>query len=334
MTSRQEAHARGFTLVELLVSMALLALVSAILFSLLSESQSIWLRSGKRIEAYREARVAFESISRDLGQAALHPYWDYDSANNPKDYVRRSELRFVSGPELLGTSASEPLRGITHSVFFQAPLGHTSRPDYQGLETMFNSCGYFIEFGDDAGYRPDFLASKIEPRRRFRLMQWVQPAEQWDLFASTSGNPGYSGRDWFSKHVTGATATNIHVLAENVIALVLLPRLPGTEDPDGTALAPDYTYDSAPSAWPPPDPQPETENRLPPFVQVTLVTLDEGSAARLDEIEADPVGYLGISSLFKDARDFEDDLQTLKDKLQENRLEYRVFQSAVQLKSR
>ena len=199
---------------------------------------------------------------------------------------------------------------------------------------MFNSCGFFIEYGSDVDYRPGFFGDKVDERTRFRLMQWVLPAESWDLYNWTSGDPGFKESTWYTEHTSGDRTRNIHVLAENVIALVLTPRLSGTEDPTGTALAPDFVYNSAPAAWPPAKPQPDMENQLPPIIQATLVSLDEASAARLEGLSDDPVEFLGLNELFQAAAEFDQDMEKLKETLQDNRLQYRVFQSAIQLKSR
>ena len=163
-------------------------------------------------------------------------------------------------------------------------------------------------------------------------MQWIQPTEEWDLFQHTSGVPGYSGEGWFKDHLGAGQPENVHVLAENVLALVILPMLP-SEEAEPTDLAPDYEYDSAPGMWPPSLPQAQTENALPPLLQVTMVTLDETSGALLDTLATDPVTHLGLAGLFQDADKLEEDLATLGQTLRDNGLQHRVFQSALSLKS-
>lgn len=306
--------------------MTIFLLMMTFLFSMIGHAEKIWISSSGKIGAFREARTAFESLSSTLSQASLNPYWDYDNANNPTNYVRKSELRFSSGPGLLAKETSP-----THSVFFQVPLGRTSNSGYLGMETLFNSCGYYIERSDDSRHRPAFLNGRIQSRTRFRLMQWLEPSEKWGLFKHTSGNPGYSGNGWFSDPVGAGTDT--HVLADNVIALVVLPKLPTLEDPSGAALSPSYSYDSAPAGWPPFLPQARTENQLPPVVQITMVTLHETSADRLEELSAGaPVEFLGLDSLFRQANQLTADLETLTDLLNEHGLRYHVFQSAIKIR--
>jgi len=319
-------RSRGFTLVELLVSMTIFVVLMGLLFSVFDKGQKIWLSSRGQIGAFREARIAFESLTSTLSQASLNPYWDYDNPDNPKFYVRKSELRFTSGPGLLSGE-----KATTHSVFFQAPLGISSDPSYQGMESIFNSCGYYLEHGDNTSTRPTFLNGKVQPVTRFRLMQWVEPGGKWALFKNTSGNPGYAGQDWFKTPIENQTDT--HVLAENVIALVILPKESDVKDPTGTNLAPAFSYDSTPTNWPPSLPQKKTENQLPPIVQITMVTLDETSADRLEILSSgNPVQYLGLSSLFTTAANLEEDLETLKSSLVKDNLRYHVFQSAIKIR--
>jgi uncharacterized protein (TIGR02599 family) len=317
---------RAFTLVELLVSMTIFVILMALLFSVFDQSQKVWLSSRARISAFREARIAFESLTSTLSRASLNPYWDYDDPNNPRTYVRKSELRFTSGPGLLGGENTP-----CHSVFFQAPLGMTSDPNYRGLETIFNSCGYYLEYADDSSLRPEFLDGVIENRSRFRLMQWLEPGGKWALFDKTSGNPGYSGQDWFQSPVNAKA--DRHVLAENVIALVILPKRSEVEDAAGTSLAPAYSYDSAPQSWPPAVPQKPTENQLPAVVQITMVTLDETSADRLEDLSAgSPIQFLGLEGLFQSSSKLEEDLETLTSLLSQYNLRYRVLQSAINIR--
>lgn len=88
---------------------------------------------------------------------------------------------------------------------------------------------------------------------------------------------------------TGAitSALNVTPIADNVIALIIWPRLPVREDPTGnlpTSLTKDYTYDSQADLNVLPtttSPQNPWDEQLPPVVQVTAVVIDEISAARL-----------------------------------------------------
>lgn len=69
-TKARSLHsATGFTLVELLVAMAILAMMLTLMFSMLSGSMAAWDGGNKRIEAAQAARVGLNTIANDLRRA-------------------------------------------------------------------------------------------------------------------------------------------------------------------------------------------------------------------------------------------------------------------------
>ena len=350
----------AFTLVELLVSMTLLVIIMLLLVSLTNATQRIWTKTTAQTDAFRSARTGFEAMTRRLSQTTLNSYLDYDNnpavtTSYPQHYVRRSELRFITGAasSLVGTArgGTHP----THAMFFQAPLGFFVDTNYYGMVSLLNTFGYFVEVADDSATRPAFLTTltpAIPLHTRFRLWELCEPAEKLTIYTKTSGyltpgntgyipaTPGYNATDWFTTPLQ--TPAYSHVLADNVVALVLLPKLSTTDDPTGTELAPNYTYSTAPVAWPPVYPQSIRENQLPPLVQVTMVAIDETSAARLATLagSTDPATKLGLSNLFATAGSLTDatqpgyamDLNTLTTSLQGLGLSYRVFSSEITIR--
>lgn len=324
----------AFTIVELLVSMVVLSLILVVLASLTEQTRRIWKQTSQRIDAFGAARTAFESLTRNLSQVTLNTYWDYDSISAPQHYVRRSDLRFASGPLAL------PGAGITHSVFFQAPLGYSETSVYRGYENLLNTCGYYLELKDDSSFRPAFLDQLPSPekRKRFRLMELREPSERLSIYKKSSGNPGYKDTDWYTAPISGGDVS--HVLAENVIAIILVPKDPPNQAVSGPSLSSSYSYATAPAAWPPAYPQAKTENQLPPLIQVTMVAIDEASAQRLDLTGGDPFATLGLGNLFNSPGDLTDaskpgyarDLKTLENTLQSLHLSYRVFTSVVSIR--
>jgi uncharacterized protein (TIGR02599 family) len=316
--------------------MVVLSLVLVVLASLTEQTRKVWKQTSQRIDAFGAARAAFESLTRNLSQATLNTYWDYDSITAPQHYVRRSELRFASGPLALPTSGAN----AGHSVFFQAPLGYSESGSYRGYENLLNTCGYYLELKDDGSFRPSFLDQLPSPekRKRFRLMELREPSERLTIYAKSSGNPGYKAADWYTAPLAAGNVS--HVLAENVIALILLPKDPPSQTVSGTPLSASYSYATAPASWPPSYPQAKTENQLPPLIQVTMVAIDEASAQRLARMGGDPVAILGLNNLFVSPGNLADpssagfarDLKTLEDTLQSLHLSYRVFTSVVSIR--
>ena len=269
--------------------MVILSLLMVVLVSMVDRTSTLWKNTTGKIEQFREARNGFESITRRLSQATLNTYWDYDAPTAPTKYIRQSELRYLSGDT--GTiSGMADLPRPTHGVFFQAPLGFVqdSTGGTDQLENLLNTWGYFIEVTDDSALRPPFV--NTPPKNRFRLMEMMEPSEKNNLYKYTSGldtnkkpkSSSYVGNEWFVDSLK-STPRPVHVLAENIIALVLLPKLsPNDQNAGGYAdssLAPAYAYDSTKSNA---DANLNSKNQLPPVMQLNMVAVDEKSAGRMD----------------------------------------------------
>lgn len=321
----------GFTLVELMVSVSLIALVALILVAMTNSTVSTWKYTTGRIEQFRGANSAFESITRNLSQATLNTYWDYNNPNAPSKYLRQSDLRFITGKteKLAGTAIRRP----TQAIFFQAPLGFVDKPaDFSGLDNLINTWGYYVEFRDDALTRPSFISPTLVPaRHRYRLMELMQPSNSLSVYSYTSGVPNYTGKTWFTNAMV-ANPSPAHVLSENVIALVLMPRLSKKEETaTGKTLSADYTYDSTVTGT---DPDINPKNQLPPIVQVTVVAIDEASATRIANGASRPSFDASLDSLFLKTDQFDADIATLQDTLQKSTppINYRVFTSSVSIR--
>ena len=63
----------AFTLIELMVSMAILGLIMVILFSIFEEVNKAWLNSENRVETFTQARAVLDFLSRELSQAVATP---------------------------------------------------------------------------------------------------------------------------------------------------------------------------------------------------------------------------------------------------------------------
>ncbi len=322
----------GFTLIEVLVATTVLVVIMGILLGITSQVSDTWRRTTGEIEQFREARDGFESMTRRLRQATLNTFWDYNSVTAPTNYVRQSELRFISGPASALVSGGGDL--VTQAVFFQAPLGMVvDAPDAEGLEELLNTWGYFVEFGDDLASRPSIITTAISPPQyRYRLYEFMEPANELSIYTHTSGVTGavpnnltYNGRQWFDDAMARPAATRpARPLANNIIALVILPKLSAQEDPTESRLAPNYLYDSTVENA---DPQINPKNQLPPVLQVTMVAIDEVSAKRLASGSTPP--DFGLGSLFRSASAYESDLATLEATLNQKKVSYRVFTSAI-----
>ena len=314
----------GFSILEVLVASAVLALLLVAMLSMTDQVQKTYRSTLGKAEQFREARVAFESITRRLSQATLNTYWDYDSPTTPTRYLRQSELRFLSGQ----ASAILPgaISSTTHAVFFQAPFGFTANSTaFGGMESMVNTWGYFIEFGSDSGLRPPPVNTAGVPEKyRFRLYEMMEPSESLSLYKYTGNSTAsktYTGRTWFTDALDKPNRSS-RVLAENIVALIFRPL-----DPSNASLTTNYTYDTAGDGAI--ATQTASEHQLPPYIEVTMVAIDEVSARRLENGAAPP--DLGLTGLFQTASSYEADLETLRTNLTDRKINYRIFTANVSI---
>ncbi|MFN5961522.1 MAG: prepilin-type N-terminal cleavage/methylation domain-containing protein [Verrucomicrobiota bacterium] len=70
-------RSRGFSLMELMVSTAVLSLLLVMVFQMLNGMQLSWKRTKQVVGEFKEARQAFEDITRRVGQATLNAYMSY-----------------------------------------------------------------------------------------------------------------------------------------------------------------------------------------------------------------------------------------------------------------
>ncbi len=352
---------RGFTLVELLVSTVVLSVLLLVTLTSLDSMQRSWRSSKARVDQFRDARVAFETITRTLSQATLNTYWDYyysgsqsnlpaaGSTTPPAGYVRQSELHFITGSARgLGPADATQAEYPSHSVFFQAPLGHSEL--HRGLAGLLNSRGYYIQFDSDVDRRPSFLPAGVTRTKfRHRLMEYRPPAENAAVNGRTlQGNTVYSTpQTWYKTDLEAASRP----LADNIVLLIISPQVaPENITIAGRQpwwIAPGYRYNSRDrdNSTEVVDPivvdsitkavRQGTQHMLPPQLRVTLVAVDEESAARWMQVRNDTAVDLQVEAdaPFEQALHYERDLERVRTYLTGQRLNFRVFTSVITLRN-
>jgi uncharacterized protein (TIGR02599 family) len=324
----------AFTLIELLVGAAVFMLILTLMLGVLSQTSDIFRRNTAQTEQFREARRAFETISRFLAQATLNTYWDYqrNAQGAPVRYARSSELRFACGPAAaLGLTPPSGIgQAVTQAAVFQVPEGITDDSAIRGkLGSLLNTVGFYVAYGSDASFKP----SHATATEAFRLFLMVEPTESFSIYNFTSGGNGtnirrnsYVGKDWLQ--IPASAASNSSPLASNIIALIFEPIDPAAAST--SIFTSGAVYDSSPTtvftsasgstqqeAW---------ENNLPPTIRVTMVAVDGNSAKRLDAAGITPA-YL--NALFTDPAQIAANLSELGSKLDAKGLSYQVFSAQV-----
>ncbi len=409
---------RAFTLVEVMISTGLIAIIMLLLVSTIDQTQRVWRRTTEKTSQFQAARSAFESMNRRLSQATLNTYYrahelDTNTAKSNFLFRRQSELQFISGPtprffssnpELINLSSPIDKAYPGHALFFQAPIGFTEEEDpgaranatevaprYRNLDNLLTACGYFVEYGPETD-RPEFLTKMTPPpslKYRFRLMEMTVPTEHLLIFqrpkddagyadprifdrsqnyyvgmvdAKRKSNPGWIRPLWMDEaflreKVSGVPIDRFryaHVRADNIVALIILPKLaekdrviPGSDapDPNQLELAPEYEFDSwrileggTVNSYDKKIKLDNTarDNLLPPIVQVTMVAVDEASMARFNASESKIPNWMeGLFTKVRVVEDYMKDIQELEKRLLEdkNKPNYRIFTTDVLLRA-
>ena len=307
----------GFTILEVMVASAVFVLLLGLLMSTISQTSTVTRRATEKVSAFQGARSAFELLTSKLSQATMNSYWDYDSPTTPTKYIRKSELHFVVGP-----AGEDPLPGTSgtgQAVFFQAPGGASENPTYSGMENLLNAYGYYIQY-EQEDELPFRTSSTL--KYRYRLMQAIVDTEDLQVYSSNE----ITGKDWIKDY-------NSAVLAENIVYMAIWPRKTASEDSTGATLTSNFSCNSRNGASN--NPQPETANQLPPTMQVTMVAIDETSAARFCTTSTPPTQISGaLAGLFQvsNTTDFDLDLDKLTTSLAQNNIPFRVFTSIVPMR--
>lgn len=336
----------------------ILLLISA---QVIGTVQSTWTASNARVGQFREARTAFDIITRNLSQATLNTYVDYDksyltdgsglSTEAPSRYLRKSDLRFVSGAaaDLLqagGSAAQSP----GHAVFFQAPLGVSHTPDLVGLDRLLCGRGYFVQYTSDEFFRPSVLPAGL-PRYRYRLMEFSPPAEKNLIYPAATPTPNnnpVASSDWFAQagvlNNSDETPTErglTRPIADNIVALIIAPQIETAANQQGNANNSDdafnfsFKYDSAEKGNG--TGEQGNQHRLPSLVKVVLVAIDERTADQLSQrgdASSPPFGS-DISSLVNPDNgevNLNQRLENIAKVLSEKRVNYRIFSATVPLR--
>jgi uncharacterized protein (TIGR02599 family) len=290
-------------LLEVLVATAVLALLIVVLATATNSTVSVVGRAQAKINQFSAARAAFEQLTSSLGQATLNTRWTYDDPGTPSSYERYSDLHFLVAAG--GTGGQK--------LFFQSPVASSTAGDPSA--DLLEAVGFWVAFGDDSAWRPSHVSTA---RSRYRLFQGTASGPSFNVFDNSTG------AQWTSEVENVPQAA--FPVAENVIALILHPRLPATTDPGGTTLTTDYLYDSRGA-------KAVQQAQLPPAVQVTLIVIDEASAQRMENGTSEPaVIQNALAGKFLQVSNFASDLQSVKTALDAARVNYLVLSAPVTLR--
>lgn len=293
---RGASNRRGFTLVEILASIAVLLMFMALLGQMVNSATKAWGLGTSNTERLQNIRAITDFIGGEL-QAALIP----------SDPSSQTSLQFVLNPS--GTLAiSGSIYGNRDALFWQAPLATDQRLG------EIAEIGYFVHW--------DLTTKSSNPRAQLCRF-FVNPVQ-----SGTTGPPAAESNfliyttpnGWLSDDIIksvvpvagppSSTSLNSYqgLFAENVIGLwVRCFDSAGTEisaDANGVGFSSDFPsrtgYDSRRGYYDSTDTDPahRTIKRLPAIVELSIVMVDSNAAARIT-----PAMQQAIVSLYQNATD-------------------------------
>ncbi len=339
----------AFTLVELLVAMVVSLILVVMLVGVVDQINKTVSNTSLRMDAFQSAQSGFDIMTQKLANATLNTYYGYDSPSAPTVYIRLSDLHFyvAQNSDLTGSPINSTANANSgHSIYFQAPEGYSNTSaTYANTPGLLNACGYFVAFGSDKSYRPMLFGSS-RPKYRYRLMQAIQSTENNGIYAdqeilpSTQTPPPPSPPEappWIGHPNPWFVPLNASALpiADNVIALIVFnPSL----DPAGNLISADYRYNSRQGIPPPPlASSPDTalqSEQMPPVLQVSMVTIDEPSALRLDDGTGAAPAIIenALKGKFTVASSYAKDLSDLETTLAANHIHYQTLATSITLR--
>ncbi len=236
---------KGFTLVELLLAMSILAVLVVLLSSLLGGVSRAWISGEQQVETYQDGRAILELMSRELAQSVISP--------------RFQMVQNVALP------AAANVRQNTVNLFWQAALhstpgGNVSEVGYF-LRDDFHLMRFFVPPEDATNYQI-FAAVPSDISA-----PWTAVASNSALHTPVSGRViGFWARSfdlngdlipWLSSAVPAASPLQFNSAAHFQPAISGQPM--------------SFKYTAASTA---------TAHLLPASIELTIVTLDSKSLQR------------------------------------------------------
>jgi len=125
-----DRNKNAFTMLELLVAMAVFSLLIVLLMGMVDSATKLWRGTENRVEAYREARAALGTMSRDLRNALAGTNTNYFLINTPA-------FALLSDAEKNTNSAG--------AIFFLSAQPSAAQASLNKSDVC--QVGYFLAFG-------------------------------------------------------------------------------------------------------------------------------------------------------------------------------------------
>jgi len=170
---------RGFTLLELLIVIALMAILWGVAYTMFYQSKKVFSLSNNKLEMYQYARIAMDEISRDLKGAILKDNVDYfrsfTEGQGPADAKsNNSVLTFLS---LTPNGSSTPVTLIT---YYLKNTDELMRAEYNDTSYIYGTISSSID-------PSQFTYYKLTANTNYFNLAYIYSSGSTTTWNSTSG---------------------------------------------------------------------------------------------------------------------------------------------------
>lgn len=182
---------RAFTLLEVLVAMAVLAVLLTILLSMVNGASALWRSSEQRVDSFREGRAALNLLTSDL--TGIY-------ASNDPNYFAVA----TTDPEIKRLVTTPAGSKVGDALFFVTSLPEDSQ-DPTGNKSDLCAVGYFVAFGKSSG--------NIAAKNSYNLYRYfISSDDTFDNIQKGQTTPFFKGDD----AKVSATTKEVEIVARNI----------------------------------------------------------------------------------------------------------------------
>ena len=252
---------RGFSLLELLVAMAILSMLMTMMFSLLGGTISLWELGNKRIEAAQTARVGLNIIANDLRRAISDQQISYTASGNATTNVIPFWAVQTNAPTKIDLGGDATIAVGSQQLFGVLATGKTNQP--------------FEEFGYLCAHLRSDDGTNMASNKYYLVRK-----------SSTAANANFYLRDNATTEFADKSDVLVPII-ENCVKLEF--SYPVTNASGGLAVNSSGGIDFT-SDW-------NSKTNLPPGVLVSVWVVDSRTADKIAAINSTALSQTQIDSI-------------------------------------
>ena len=286
IVQHRRSSSNGFTLVELLIAVAITALIVVLLGAMFGSLTSTASRANQRIDAFRDARAAIQTIERDLaGLAPLVP----PTKALPSDPDPPRLAAYFALDNRWQAPGNDPYSDPANAVFNHqlfAIIAAKNHPPGIPPDIAGDLCavGYYCRWDDDHYTLRRYFRDSYElmaPSSYFANQTPSRSAPPWNIRVNGAGNYMTADKLFQPSDVDNLTA-NPPTLKDEILATYVWDFHIAAYDTAGAVINP-QTSNGITTTQPPYlcDPSATTATPLPVVLEISLKAMSSQAARAL-----------------------------------------------------